>query len=535
MNALDITDPVFLASDTKIEPLVFRWYAWSHLVSPVQQALNLAFRQLPMLKSFIANPGVHEAASKNPKMLGGSFLELKQSDVVSARALLQDTVQRGADLLGFAEDLLKLDRQLQKSESGFSLDHLYSNLPSSLAGLVEASYDSNNHVSLRLLEELAYDEDAFKSPAQELAFGRSKDTTRNFFLNTPRLPSDDRMIVPSSFSHACFDLISTSRIAAVPFRQLADALGVHDEAEQLRLRSYFSSEPPLRNAPAYDGEGLRVRYFGHACVLVQSAQVSVLIDPFLTWDHDDAEGRLTFHDLPDRIDYVFFTHNHQDHFSIEVLLQLRDRVGTFLVPRNNVTSLVDPSMKLVLRHLGHHNVIVMDAMDRIEIPNGWLLSLPFYGEHADLDITSKHGLCMELEGRRLMFLADSDCKDRILYRRLAKRIGKIDNLFIGMECDGAPLSWLYSPYLSNPVSRKDDDSRRLSGSDSEHAWSIVEEFGCTNVYVYAMGQEPWMRFVTGLQYTPQSKQIVESDKFVERCRGTGLSAERLHGCRTITL
>ncbi|GLQ98961.1 MBL fold metallo-hydrolase [Dyella mobilis] len=535
MNAPDLKDPVFLASDTKLEPLVFGWYAWSHLVSPMQQALNLAYRQLPMLRSFIANPGVHEAASKNPKMLGGSFLELKQSDVGGVRSLLQDTLQRGAGLLGFADDLIKLDRQLQKSETGFSLDHLYAKLPESLAGYVEATYDPNNHVSLRLLEELACDDAFFQVPPQELAFSKGADTARNFFLNTPRLPSAERMILPSPFGDERFDLISASRIRPVSFQGVADAFGIRDDAARARLRSYFSDGPTPRNTPDYDGDGVRVRYFGHACVLVQSSEVSVLVDPFLTWDHDDAEGRLTFHDLPDHIDYVFFTHNHQDHFSIEVLLQLRNRVGAFLIPRNNVTSVVDPSMKLVLRQLGHRNVTVMDPMDRIELPDGWIVSLPFYGEHADLNITSKHGLCIELKGRRLMFLADSDGKDRMLYRRLAQRLGKIDHLFVGMECDGAPLTWLYSPYLTNPVNRKDDDSRRLSGSDSERAWSIVEEFGCRQVYVYAMGQEPWMRFVTGLEYTPESKQIVESNKLLERCRSAGLDAERLHGCRTITL
>ncbi|GLQ87766.1 MBL fold metallo-hydrolase [Dyella flagellata] len=535
MNAPEMIEPVFLASDTKLEPLVFRWYAWSHLISPLQQALNLAFRQLPMLKSFIANPAVHEAASKNPKMLGGNFLELSKSDVPGVRELLQDITQRGTHLLGFADDFIQLDRQVQKTETGFSLDHLYDKLPVSLAGLVEVTYDPNNHVSLRLLEELAYEDEAFKRPAQELAFSKTRDTSRNFFLNTPRLPSDERMIVPSPFADERFDLLAASRIKPVCFQRVAEAFDVHDDAGKERLRSYFTTTPPVRNEPDYTGDGVRVRYFGHACVLVQSAEVSVLVDPFLTWDRDDGEGRLTFHDLPDHIDYVFLTHNHQDHFSIEVLLQLRNRVGAFLIPRNNATSVVDPSMRLVLRQLGHHNVTVMDPMDRVALPDGWIVSLPFYGEHADLNITSKHGMCIELKGRRLMFLADSDGKDRVLYRRLVQRLGKVDHLFIGMECDGAPLTWLYSPYLSNPVNRKDDDSRRLSGSDSEHAWAIVEEFGCQNIYVYAMGQEPWMRFVTGLEYTPQSKQIVESDKLLERCRGAGLGAERLRGCRTITL
>lgn len=534
MNAAIDDDPVYLASDTKLEPLVFRWYAWGHLVSPVQLALSLAFRYLPMLKSFIANPAVHEAAAKNPKMLGGAFVELKLRDVAAMRVLQQDILQRGAGLLGFAEDLIKLDRQLHTSETGFSLDHLYSALPASLAGLVEANYDLNHRPSLRVLEELLYQDELVRAPPQEIAFSRVRDDARNFFINTPRLDDEERLVVPLPFDSAHYDLLAASRTMPVSFDAVASALGIREEALRTRLRGYFSDTPPRRNDPQYAGEDVRVRYFGHACVLVQSADVTILVDPFLTWDSGD-DGRLTFHDLPDRIDYVFLTHNHQDHFSVEVLLQLRNRIGTILVPRNNANSLADPSMKLALHSMGHGNVQVLDPMDRVAIHGGFLTSLPFYGEHADLSINSKHGLHVEIKGRTLMFLADSDGKDRMLYRRIAKRLGRVDLLFIGMECDGAPLTWLYGPYLSQPISRKDDDSRRLSGSDSEHAWSIVEELGCTTAYVYAMGQEPWLRFVAGLQYAPTSKQIVESDKFIARCREAGLHAERLYGSRTMML
>lgn len=531
-------DQVYLASDAKIEPLVFRWHAWGHLISPVQLALSLAFRQIPMLKSFIANPAVHEAASKNPKMMGGSLLELKQRDVAAVRVLLQDTLQRGTALLAFADALIKFDRQLQKSEIGFSLDHLYATLPQALAGLVEATYDLNHHPTLRVIEELVDADELARTPVQELGFSRAPDDARNFFLNTPRLETEDRMIVPLAFDSPHLDLLATSRIAPVPFEVVADAFGFGSNAmARARLHTYFDTVPPRRDVPEYADDGVRVRYFGHACVLVQSAEISVLVDPFLTWDRTgEGEGeRLTFHDLPDHIDYVFLTHNHQDHFSVETLLQLRNRIGTLLVPRHNPHSLADPSMKLALHRLGFDNVRTMDPMDRIDLPGGWLSSLPFYGEHADLNIDSKHGLCLKLKQHTLLFLADSDAKDPVLYQRIARLIGPVSHLFIGMECDGAPLTWLYGPYLSTPISRKDDDSRRLSGSDSEHAWSIVEAFGCDTAYVYAMGQEPWLRFVAGLQYTPQSKQIIESDKFVARCRAAGLTSERLCGSRTFLL
>lgn len=41
-----------------------------------------------------------------------------------------------------------------------------------------------------------------------------------------------------------------------------------------------------------------------------------------------SDGRFTFNDLPDRIDYVVISHNHQDHCSPEVLMQLRHKIGT---------------------------------------------------------------------------------------------------------------------------------------------------------------------------------------------------------------
>jgi L-ascorbate metabolism protein UlaG (beta-lactamase superfamily) len=532
MNAITTDDWVYLKSDTKIEPLSCRWYTWSHLVSPVQHALNIAFRQIPLLKSFVANPRVHEAASSNPAMLGGHFVELKSADVPQARTLLLDLMERHAHMIQFAEDLIQLDRRIQQTETGFSLDAIYEDLPASLAGLIEASYDLNNHPVLRVLEELASEGGLSNEFTQELAFCAFREEQRNFFLNTPRLDSPQRMVLPISFSDSRLDLIAASRIRPVCFRELTDALSVERDGAP-RFREFFSTELKPRNQPSYNGEGVRVRYFGHASILVQTREVSIAVDPFVTWDHQDTEGRLTFNDLPDFIDFVFLTHNHGDHFSVELLLQLRNRVGRFLVPRNNANCLADPSMKLALRRLGFTNVDIMDPMDKVCIQDGWITSLPFFGEHADIDIRSKHGMHLTLKGRTFLFLADSDCKDRMLYRRVVSRLGPVDNLFVGMECHGAPLTWLYGAYLTNPIGRNEDNSRRLSGSDAAHAWSIVEEFGCKTAYVYALGQEPWLRFVAGLNYTKDSIQIIESDKFVNRCRDAGLLSERLNGCRTI--
>jgi hypothetical protein len=50
-----------------------------------------------------------------------------------------------------------------------------------------------------------------------------------------------------------------------------------------------------------------------------------------------------------------------------------------------------------------------------------------------------------------------------------------------------------------------------------------------------MGQEPWCRFITSIEYASDSKPIVESDALVARCRERGIAAERLYGCSEIRM
>ena len=521
---------LYLRSDTKMEPLSCGWYTWGHLVPPIQQALNIAFRQLSLLKSFVATPSIHEAASLDPTLLGSPFVQLRRADVPQVSALIADTLSRCGNLIQFAESLMALTRQLRESATGYSLEGLYKNMAPSLGGLVELVYDLSNQPGFLVNEELSFDADLDNSLTQQIALSAAKDRDRGFFLNTPRLPSPERLILPMPFADSRLDILAASRIRGASPGRLLNDLNV-PLAQSERFLQFFSTTPPLRNQPSYSGEDVRVRYFGHACVLLQTSKVSVLIDPLLVCGHEESEATLTFDDLPDCIDYVFITHNHQDHLCPEILLQLRSRIGHILVPRNNPGNLADPSMRLTLRALGFANVTVMDPLDKITITDGEVISLPFYGEHADLSIQSKHGMYLRLKGKTFAFLADSNCLDRMLYRRLRGRLGRVDTLFVGMECDGAPLSWLYSPYLPLAVKRKDDESRRLSGSDGDRAWTVLEELGAGRVFVYAMGQEPWLKYLCGLQYTPESKQIVESNRFIERCKSSGIPAERLYGCR----
>jgi L-ascorbate metabolism protein UlaG (beta-lactamase superfamily) len=520
---------VYLKPGAKIEPLICRWVAWAHLISPGTHAMNLAFRHLPHLKSFVANPTIHAAAARDPAMLGGPFVALDECHVPEVRELMRDTTERCQALIDFAHAYRELNEKLQLRAKGASLDEFFEDLPAPLAGTVELLYDLNNHPKVKIFEELLFSR--LRPPGiQEICLHTAPDNNRPFFMSTPMIAAAERVFLKMTYDDPRLTTLAASRTSGACLSDLMLSLQV-EEGQRAAFERCFTPEQPQRVAPHYLGDDVRLRYFGHACVLVQTRAVSVLIDPLTAWERDAEQATLTFSDLPDFIDYIVLTHAHQDHMVPEMLLQLRDRVGCIVVPRNDPGNLADPSMKLILRRLGYSNIVQLDAFESLAVPDGEIVSLPFLGEHAGLDIMSKHCVAVCVKGRKMLFMVDSDCVDPMLCRRIAERLHKVDALFIGMECHGAPLSWLYGPLCAKAISKRDDDSRRLSAADCERAWRIVSQLDCSSVFVYAMGQEPWLKHIMGLAYEPGSVQLVESERFIERCRGAGISAARLSGCR----
>jgi hypothetical protein len=89
--------------------------------------------------------------------------------------------------------------------------------------------------------------------------------------------------------------------------------------------------------------------------------------------------------------------------------------------------------------------------------------------------------------------------------------------------------------MTRPISRKQDQARRLNGSNYERGVELISRFNPRQAYVYAMGQEPWLTYLTSIEYTEQSRPIMDSGKLVEDCRGRGIASERLYGHRELTL
>ena len=50
-----------------------------------------------------------------------------------------------------------------------------------------------------------------------------------------------------------------------------------------------------------------------------------------------------------------------------------------------------------------------------------------------------------------------------------------------------------------------------------------------------MGAEPWLKFISSIDYTGLSLPIVESDKLIHRCRTQNILSERLYLKKEISL
>lgn len=520
----------YLDADVRIEPIAAKWYAWPHLIAPATHAMNIAFRHLRVLESYLENPAAHIAASRLPELLGGPFMKLTRDDIPAVQALKQWTQRECAQEIQFARDLKALNVALAEGATGFCMDERYDRLPPSLRGLVELTYDLWGRPHARIREQLLYAGADDTRPLQGMAVYSCPDAERGFSLTTPHLDRESKFLVSGRYSSPQWDALTGARSRPTDVGELAEHLGIPG-SRATEFARLFVDHAVVRGGQRFAGPGLRIRYFGHACTLVQSKTASVLIDPFYAYK-PDSESTLCYADLPDRLDYVVITHAHGDHLVPEYLLPLRSRTDTILVPESNLGELADPSLRLICREMGFARVAAMGPLETAPLPGGGeIVSLPFPGEQAGLDIYGKQAVGICIDKYKIALLADSEAIDRVLYRRLRRYLGNLDMLFIGMECIGAPATWLYGPLMPRGMKRKDDESRRVRGSSCEQAWSVVEELGCREAYVYAMGLEPWTRHLLGIPYTAESVQIRESDRFVGKCREAGIAAHRLNGTR----
>lgn len=511
-----------------IGPLVDRWYAWTHLVSPATAAMNVVGRHLKIMNSYIQSPQIHAAAVRNPKMLGGPFMDYKGQRVDDVKKLREEIMRKQAAPIQFAQAVVELDKILKSHPKGYSLEGLYDKVPEVLRGYVELVYDLNNNPTFRFFESLLYKSEFYAKDSQSIALWITNNDERPFCLSTPQLDDPNVLHLDIPFDHPGIDALSRMKRQPGSIEEIAKLLGVKDEQREL-FNSFFTTQVHPKYEK-YTGSKARMRYFGHACIMIETKDVNILVDPLISYyGYESSVEHFSDVDLPDEIDYVLITHNHQDHIVFETLLPLRHKIKNIIVPRTNTGSLQDPSLKLCFEAVGFRNVIEIDELEEIKFENCTITGIPFTGEHSDLNIRAKICFHIAIEKFSFLFVADSRVQERKLYEHVHRHMGDVDVLFLGMECDGAPLTWLYGPLLTEDLARDNDQSRRLAGCDFQRGMHLIDIFRPKEAYVYAMGQEPWLEFISSIRYSAESKPIVQSNMLVDECARRSIITERLFG------
>jgi len=526
-------EKLYLRPNVQMEPLVNQWPAWPQLIAPATAAMNIAYLHLKILKSFIMAPDLHAATLKDPAMRGGLFLNLDPRRVDEVKALSERTMKEQAHMISLAEAIKALNLMLINEANGYSLECLYQKVPPILKGYVELVYDLNNQPSVLFIEGLLYHSPYYDPSRQSIYLAPLDTDDRPFLYMTPRFANGHSVHVDIPFKHQALDDFFAMRATPQTFEYIKDRLGFSDDDNE-KFRTLLTTDPP-RQTHKYDGDGVRVRYLNHACLLIETKDVSILTDPLVAYEYDRELPCLSYADLPEVLNYVLITHGHADHLVLETMLQLRHKIETVIIPRSGGATLEDPSLKLILQQIGFKNVVEIDILESIPIEGGSITGLPFLGEHADLNIRSKIAHLVQLQGKSILSATDSRNVSPEVYEKVHEIVGDIDVLFLGMECDGAPFSWAYGQLATGKLAREMDQSRRLSGSDYKLGMEIVNALHCRQAYVYAMGQEPWLHYLTSIHYTDQSKPIIESNKLVEACRSKNILSERLYGSKEICL
>ncbi len=376
----------YLKPNVVAEPLINQWYASVDLLSPVMAATMFAYSHIEIMSSYIASPQTHELACSHPETKGGPFIDYPTRRVDEIRDLLERTKEIVHFHINFVENIAKMQTLLEEHPKGMSLEPLYSKLPDELRGFVELYYDVANHPHFRLIEQFIYDSELNTAPLQSTLFSFVNQDYRPLCLSTPRIAVEGVSII-KPFRDSFYDHVFSSRENPLTQADLDGLVNLslnpsdNNFAEtKTNFLNLFGTEKPRGNEILWDdATSVRIRYFGHACVLIETKTSTILFDPVLSYDYPSDVPRFTYADLPKKIDYVILTHTHQDHVLLEHLLQLRYKIGCIIVPDNVPGAIQDPSLKIMLQDLGFNSVIALKEFDKIDLPEGYIQGLPFIG------------------------------------------------------------------------------------------------------------------------------------------------------------
>jgi UDP-MurNAc hydroxylase len=151
---------------------------------------------------------------------------------------------------------------------------------------------------------------------------------------------------------------------------------------------------------------MRVTYFGQACTLIEVAGKKILTDPWLTegayfgtWFHTHliAEAGVTPEAFPKDIDYLFLSHEHQDHVDPASLRHFSPQIPVL------ICKFATTKFRRYIEGLGFQNVWEIPPGQRVELGDEVTVTILGSAEY-----TNDAALLVECDGCTL--LNETDCK-----------------------------------------------------------------------------------------------------------------------------
>ncbi len=157
---------------------------------------------------------------------------------------------------------------------------------------------------------------------------------------------------------------------------------------------------------------MRVTYYGQACTLTEAAGRRILTDPWLTegaysgtWYHTHvlAEAGVTPETIPKDVDYIFLSHEHEDHLDPETLRHFRRDIPIL------ICRFTTPKFRKYLEGLGLTNIRELNSGETLDLGDG--LDVTIFGT---AEYTNDSAILVRGDGH-VMF-NETDCK--LGYREL---------------------------------------------------------------------------------------------------------------------
>jgi len=151
---------------------------------------------------------------------------------------------------------------------------------------------------------------------------------------------------------------------------------------------------------------MRVTYYGQACTLTEAAGLKILTDPWLTegayqgtWFHTHvlADAGVTPESFPKDINYLFLSHEHQDHLDIATLKHFPSNIP-LLICRFST-----PKFRNYLQSLGFTNFLELNSGEPLALENGVSVTI-----FATAEYTNDSAILIEHDGVRMF--NETDCK-----------------------------------------------------------------------------------------------------------------------------